>query len=67
MKDMTKKGRAINGINHRSNKLSENDVKNIKIRLKNGEQMKSIAKEYKVNPKSIFRIKHNINWKHIII
>lgn len=54
------------GENNNFHKLLENDVKDIKQRLKNGEMIKNIAKLYNVGTTAIGNIKFNRTWKHIV-
>lgn len=71
MKDMTTKGRFKNpvklGVNHHKSKLTENDVKDIKNRLKQGERVCDIAilYRYTVSANTINNIKNNKIWKSI--
>jgi len=58
MMDKTKKGRA-------HSKLSASDIKNIRIKISNGESMCSIAKTYKVGHHAICDIRDGITWSHI--
>ena len=45
--------------------LDEVKVKEIKIRLRNGETAKSIASDFSVHKNTIFAIKQNRTWKHV--
>ncbi len=45
--------------------LDEGKVKQIKIRLRNGETAKSIAQDFNVAKNTIFAIKQNRTWKHV--
>jgi len=47
--------------------LLKSDVVSIKLRLQNGEVGKHIAKLYNVSPATIYRIRDNKTWKHVII
>ncbi|GHV89891.1 hypothetical protein AGMMS50268_03940 [Spirochaetia bacterium] len=46
-------------------KLSEEDVRKILKRYKNGERAYFIAREYKVTNECIYDIVHKKVWKHI--
>jgi hypothetical protein len=48
-------------------RLDEDDVKSIKLRLKNGETYKDISKSFKVQPQQIRRIDQGKNWSQITI
>ena len=48
-------------------KLTEQQVKEIKLKLKEGIIMRIIAKEYNVSLGSISAIKHNKSYKDIVI
>lgn len=67
MRDMDKKNRRKPpiGINNGSNKLTENQVREIKALLSNGKGVKSIAKIYNLTKKTVFSIKKGNIWKHI--
>lgn len=56
----------FNGMNRGekapANILNENQVREIKILLKNGEKGRNIAKIYNVADSTISAIKHNVNW-----
>lgn len=48
-----------------NSKFTENQVKEIKQRLKKGESVTIIAKDYSVTKGTISHIKNGRNWKHI--
>jgi uncharacterized protein (DUF433 family) len=48
-------------------KVTENQVREIKIRLKNGETPQQISKDYPIGKDAIYRIKWNQYWTHIKI
>ena len=58
---------SVKGVNHGSSILSEIEVIEIKKRIKNGEIVINISKDYQVTTQSIYDIKNNKKWKHIII
>jgi len=51
--------------NRPSNTFNEQNVRDIKERLKNGEKVKYIAKKYNVTIYTIYGIKNGHSWKHI--
>jgi hypothetical protein len=55
----------LQGEIHPLSKLTDKKVKEIKIRLKNGERNIDLAKEYKVSATLIWMIKKGISWKHV--
>ena len=50
-----------------SGKLDENDVRDIRVRLKSGQSAYSIAKLYGLNNQTISEIKHYKIWKNVTI
>ena len=52
----------ING----SAKLTEEQVKEIYIRAKNGETNVKLSKEYHINPDQIGRIRNKLSWKNVL-
>jgi len=66
MKDMTSKGRSNKGINVNTNKLTEEQVNEIRYLYKMGVMNKSqLGKEYGVYHSNIISIINNRTWKHI--
>lgn len=67
--DMIKKGRnnpnPKTGRDHPSAKLGPDRVKQIRLRYKNGEKAKDLAKEYRVCTANIYHIVKRKSWKHI--
>ena len=55
------------GIDHPLSKLTEEQVREIKVKLKNKQSMASIAREFNMSPGGVQGIKENKIWKHIII
>lgn len=49
-----------------SSKLSESQIKEIRLKHKNGETGKNIAMYFNVTPSTIYSILNNITWKHVI-
>ncbi len=46
-------------------KLSDDDVIDIKVRLKNGEIVRSIRRDYAVGSTTLYNIKNGVTWSHI--
>lgn len=71
MRDMAKKGRAkvprpsVQGENSSSSKLSEEDVKSIRKRRRNGEKQAKLANEYSVSKMTISLICRHLRWSNI--
>ena len=65
IEDMINKGRQPRGSNHGNAMFTEDDIRAIKQALKQGTRQIDLARKYKVDPNTIWRIAHNINWKHI--
>lgn len=57
----------LRGLGSRNNsaKLSEKEVKEIKIRIQNKERLVDIAKDYNIHSSIISAIKRNKKWKHV--
>lgn len=62
--DMVQKDRQAKGNNAKSI-LTENEVKIIKKRLKNGETSYRISKDFSVNMSTIYSIEYGRTWKNI--
>lgn len=69
MNDMCQKGRKVmpKGIDVYCAKLDENQVKEIKLKIKEGMKLVKIASIYNVSPGVISHIKNGLSWKHINI
>lgn len=68
MADMDQKGRRVNpiGVNHGSNKLTEEQVNEIlRLRTQTKMTLKAIAKLFSVSDMTIHHITTNATWKHI--
>jgi len=74
--DMRNKGRQnhhrgplpnIQGLKHINAKLTEDKVKDIKIKLLKGIKGTIIARKYNVSDQTIYDIKNGKNWKHVNI
>lgn len=69
MMDMSRKGRChtnhAKGINAGHNKLTEEQVHEIRRSHKLGQSQKSLAEQYKLNGTTVFDIVHRNIWKHI--
>lgn len=57
----------FSGINNPTNKLSEQDVKEIKKELSLGASLRVLAERFKVNHTTIGDINQNKTWKNIIL
>jgi hypothetical protein len=53
------------GINNDNCKLTEEQVKDIKFKLRMGWKLSVLAKDYKVTPTHISFIRDGLNWSHI--
>lgn len=65
--DKSFKGRDAKGSMCSSAILNEKEVKEILVRLRNGESNVSIAKDYAVSDKTVSNIKHGRKWKHVTL
>lgn len=65
VRDRVKRGRSARGSANGRSKLKEKDIPVIRARLKEGDGMSVIAREYKVDPASIRHIRDGRNWKHV--
>lgn len=64
--DMVAKGRSAKGIkNGGGNKLSNEQVKEIKTMLQNGDKQKDIAKKFDVSKSMVCLIANGENWNHV--
>lgn len=52
--------------NHMS-KLSEKEVLNIKMMLRDGVKMVEISKKFNINAKTLQNIKSDVNWRHVLL
>ena len=62
MQDAVGKGRAARGERHGSSKLTESQVKQIRI---DPRMEKEIAPDYSISNSVVGKIKRRVNWKHI--
>ncbi len=53
------------GTQCRAAVLSEDDVREIRKRLRNGESTHRIARDYGISAQSILNIKHGKSWSHV--
>jgi len=71
VKDMVYRGRNRNGGNKGEEigtaKLTEQQVREIKLRLREGETAPKIAKDYSVSRDAIYKIQWNHYWTHVEI
>jgi len=63
--DMIAKGRQARGERVHNAKLTEETVRTIIARALQGERGAKLAREYHVAPKTISRIVHGCDWKHV--
>lgn len=68
IQDKIKKGRSNTpkGIQLKVAKITEEQVIEIRLKLKNGLTCSEIGRQYRISRKIISRIKNNDTWKHII-
>ncbi len=66
-KDMILDGTSLKGIKHHQAKLTENQVKEIKQLLLNGETLREIAKKFNVSNPTIGYIKNSKTWIHVTL
>lgn len=67
MADMVARGRSnpVRGADHRSAKLSEEDVRSIRRRVANGEGQRALGREFRVNASTVNRIVKSTYWTHL--
>jgi len=53
------------GSKHGRAKLTENDVKEIKNMINDGQKSIDISRKYNVDPSTVGLIKRGVNWKHV--
>lgn len=66
-RDAREKGRYAVGERQGNARLKENQIHEIRTRLLSKESHCSIARVYKVSSSTIWRIAHNLYWKHVKI
>lgn len=54
----------IGSINHKA-KLTEDKVRQIKLDLKDGADLRTLATKFGVSTKTIWRIRQNKGWNHV--
>lgn len=64
-RDLVYKDKQLKGSKNGIAKLNENEVKEIKIALQNGVTGTYLGKKYGVTKTTIWKIKHQKNWKHV--
>lgn len=57
--------RVLRGVNNPNCRLSEEEVREIKVRLGRGVVGSALAREYDVDPGLISMIKHGKRWSHV--
>jgi hypothetical protein len=63
--DRERHGRTARGSSHGMAKLTEAQVKVIKKRLRLGDTLAQLARDYKVCPRTILNIREGIVWRHV--
>jgi hypothetical protein len=66
VEDNRKNGNFPIGDTHFASKLTSQDVRKIRERLKQGELQKVIARGYGLHRSTIGAIKNGLNWKHLV-
>lgn len=67
MADMRHKGRSLTGEKHPKVKLSESQVVELRTRYRQGNITQvRLAEEYGIGETQVWRIVHNIKWKHLV-
>ena len=64
-RDMRNKGRSAKGSKNGAAKLTEMQVRKIKILLEIGHSIRSLARKFNVYPNAIYIIKSKKGWKHV--
>lgn len=65
MKDMVGKGRSARGSKNAKSKISEADVKIIRMLICIGSELNQIADWYHIKPQTVSLIKRRLIWKHV--
>jgi DNA invertase Pin-like site-specific DNA recombinase len=55
------------GQNHRTSRLTDDDVRDIKRRLRDGESQASLGRRYDIAVSTIYKIKNGYGWNHVKI
>jgi len=63
--DMVKKGRGNKGSKHGNSKLTEELVKEIRVKFRDGVMIKRIMEDYKISRQTSHDIKYGNTWKHV--
>jgi len=66
MDDMSKKHRAVHGNKHHKTKLTEQEVREIRVLYQNNNSQRSLAAKFNVTKNAIKCIVNNKTWKHVI-
>lgn len=64
-RDKREHGSALLGERHHQAKLTESDVRSIRLRLASGEAGRALGEEYGVTETTISHVKHRKTWSHI--
>lgn len=65
MQHSAKAGRLTHGIEHHSNKLTERNVKSIRLLHTKGFSGKKLAPEYGITDSMVYKIVRHESWKHV--
>jgi hypothetical protein len=65
--DMVKKDRGNRGSRHGNSKLTESQVKEIRIKFFDGVMIKKIMQDYKIGRQTAHDIKYGNTWKHVTV
>ncbi len=57
--------RVPRGALHGMSKITENDVRSIRVRIAAGERLQSIADDFHMTLQNIWQIKKRRTWKHV--
>jgi hypothetical protein len=63
--DRVRRGRSATGARNGNARLTEDDVRSIRLLLRSGTQGKVLAQRYHVNPKTITLIRRGRTWRHV--
>lgn len=66
-RDKVSKGRGNNGSKHGNSKLTEDQVKEMRLKFRDGVMIKTIMEEYSICRQSAHLIKYCKTWKHVRI
>lgn len=64
-RDKVFKGRGNKGSKHGNSKLTEEQVKNMRVKFRDGVMIKRIMEDYKISRQTAYDIKYGNVWKHV--